>query len=146
MRNPNRYFLQLVGVAALGLALTSVTPAATAAEKPSDLCARVGYDAGWRGNTLKTAIAIGMAESTCNPAAYHTNSDGSIDRGLWQINSRWQPEGSKTCAYDAKCNGKEANRIYREARGFSPWSTYNGGQYRTHLTEAANACKRTGKC
>jgi hypothetical protein len=37
------------------------------------------------------AVAIVERESQFNPRARHINFDGSVDRGLWQINSRWHP-------------------------------------------------------
>lgn len=44
-----------------------------------------------------------------------------IDRGLWQINSKFHPEVSNSCAYDYRCSTKEAIRIIKE-RGFKEWT------------------------
>jgi hypothetical protein len=43
--------------------------------------------AGGRTSAANMAAAIAMAESSGNPSASNRNTDGSIDRGLWQINS-----------------------------------------------------------
>lgn len=49
---------------------------------------------------VKLAMAVAEAESSFNPKAEHKNADGSTDRGLYQINSKWHPEVSETQAYD----------------------------------------------
>lgn len=115
-----------------------------------DLCAEVGKAAGFSGNSLVTAVAIAMAESSCNPSAIGYNPadascpSGSVDRGLWQINSCWHPEVSDTCAYQSQCNAHEAYRISYSGTYWSPWSTYNGGQYRAYLPAAQAAVDRLG--
>ena len=60
-----------------------------------DLCVSNGRNAGFSGDNLVTAVAVGMAESRCDPSARYVNNDShrSVDRGLWQINDlarlRW---------------------------------------------------------
>jgi hypothetical protein len=114
----------------------------------ADLCARTGFDAGWRGETLVTAVAIGLAESSCRPDAHGSNGptsgcpNGSIDRGLWQINNCYHREVSDACAYEARCNAREAFRISGVGSNFNPWSTYKSGAYRSRLTEARAAVNR----
>ena len=56
--------------------------------------------AGERGEIGKLALAVAEAESSFNPKAEHKNADGSADRGLYQINSKWHPEVSEAQAYD----------------------------------------------
>lgn len=63
-----------------------------------------------------------QCESTWNPEAFHYNQ-GSIDRGLWQINSYFHPEVSKDCSYDPVCATREAIRIIK-TKGWSEWSCY----------------------
>ena len=153
MRRPLCHRLATVALAALtGLAFApsaqadETATAGAAGIQNSDLCARVGHAAGWRGQTLRTAIAIGLAESRCDPGATYTNPGGSRDRGLWQINSRWHPDVNDQCAYDAQCNANNAHRISRGGSNWRPWATYNSGRYRGHLGEAGAACGRTRLC
>lgn len=56
--------------------------------------------AGFTGQALVTAVSIAWAESGFNPAATHTNSDGSIDRGIFQINNRAWPNIPDSVAFD----------------------------------------------
>ena len=65
-----------------------------------------------------------QAESKWNPEATLINKGGSlgIDRGLFQINSKFHPEVSNSCAYDYKCSTKEAIRIIKK-HGFKEWTT-----------------------
>lgn len=49
---------------------------------------------------VKLALAVAEAESNFNPQAINKNADDSIDRGLFQINSKWHPEVSDQQAFD----------------------------------------------
>jgi uncharacterized protein YraI len=140
---------------ALAGALTMAAPiAANAAARVSatgiDLCAQDGYAAGFRGGSLVTAVAVAMAESSCNPSASAGNPAGSgcpygsIDRGLWQINSCWHPEVSDACAYNAQCNANAAYTISYSGTYWTPWSTYNNGAYAAYLSAAQAAVNRLG--
>ena len=46
------------------------------------------------------AVRVAMCESVLKPKAIHTNADGSIDRGLYQINSKYHPYVSEKEAFD----------------------------------------------
>lgn len=46
------------------------------------------------------AVRIAKCESSLNPMAKNINSPDSIDRGLYQINSKYHPEVSESQAYD----------------------------------------------
>ncbi len=46
------------------------------------------------------AVRVAKAESNLDPLAKHENKDGSLDRGLFQINSKWHPEVTDNQAYD----------------------------------------------
>jgi Lysozyme like domain len=120
----------------------------TTAATGADLCAQVGYNAGWRDSALVTAVAIALAESGCSPSATGSNGpasgcpNGSRDRGLWQINDCYHSEVSDTCAHDAQCNANAAYRISSGGTSWTPWSTCNSGAYRSHLDEAQTAVER----
>ena len=109
-----------------------------------NLCAQVGLNAGWRGGALQTAIAIGLAESGCEPGATGHNPGGSRDRGLWQINSRWHPNVTDACAYDAQCNANYAFQLSRNGTKWSDWATFNNGLHHKHMGVAADACRAVG--
>jgi len=55
-------------------------------------------------NGIDTTLAIKVAEceSALNPKAKRENSPESIDRGLYQINSKWHKEVTDDQAYDPK--------------------------------------------
>jgi hypothetical protein len=151
MRRPVRAVppLRLGMVVVLALIALAVPAPAMAASDTStsaaaDLCASVASRAGFSGDRLVTAVAVGMGESSCRPDAQNSNGptkgcpNGSVDRGLWQINSCWHPSVSKSCAYDAQCNANAAYRISTKGTNFKPWAAYTNGSYRNHL-EAARA-------
>jgi hypothetical protein len=73
--------------------------------------------------------AIALAESSGNPNATHTNQGGSVDRGLWQINSS---HGKGTSSYNPQANARQAVAIYR-TQGLTAWTTFTGGQYLKYL-------------
>jgi lysozyme-like protein len=136
-------FLALFAVAA-----PAPAQAATVPTQAADLCAQTAARASFSGGSLTTAVAVAMAESACNPAAYHINGpttgcpNGSTDRGLWQINSCWHPTVSKTCAYDPQCNANAAYRISARGTNFKRWVTYSNGAYRSYLAQAQAAVAR----
>src|SRR3712207_4619802 len=113
-----------------------------------DLCATVASRAGFSGERLVTAVAVGMGESSCRPGAQNANGptkgcpNGSVDRGLWQINSCWHPSVSASCAFDAQCNANAAYRISAKGSNFTPWVAYTNGSYRNHLDAARAAVNR----
>jgi hypothetical protein len=75
------------------------------------------------------AAAIAMAESGGNPQATDDDSNGSVDRGLWQINS---VHGAQS-TYDVNANAKAAIDISSGGRDWSPWTTYTSGAYLQYL-------------
>ena len=143
--------LGLVVILAL-IALAVPAPAMAASDASSsaasDLCATVASRAGFSGDKLVTAVAVGLGESSCRPDAYNSNGptkgcpNGSVDRGLWQINSCWHPSVSENCAYDAQCNANAAYRISAKGANFKPWVAYTNGRYKNYLNEARAAVSR----
>lgn len=71
-----------------------------------------------------TAIAVVLAESGGNTMAKFVNKDGSIDRGLWQFNTRWHPEVTDAMAYDPAQASHAALSLSRGGRYWYSWSSY----------------------
>jgi Lysozyme like domain len=142
-----------VGAVVLLSALTCVfwTPPTARAGSSADLCAQVGARAGFAGRGLVVAVAIGLAESSCNRLARGYNEathgcpSGSVDRGMWQINSCYHAEVSDDCAYRAHCNATATYRISAGGTDFRPWTTYRSGRYRAYLWQARAAVDRLGE-
>jgi hypothetical protein len=143
-------------VVILALVALAVPAPAKAAHDASasaavDLCATVASRAGFSGEGLVTAVAVGMGESSCRPDAQNTNGptkgcpNGSVDRGLWQINSCWHPSVSTSCVYDAQCNANAAYRISAKGANFTPWVVYTNGSYRKYLDAARAAVSRLSR-
>jgi hypothetical protein len=85
---------------------------------------------------MVVAVAVAMAESSCNPGASYTNSNGCVDRGLWQVDNCAWPNVSNTCAYQAQCNADAAYSISAEGTDWTPWSTFNAGVWRDYISDA----------
>lgn len=75
------------------------------------------------------AAAIAMAESGGNSTATDNDSNGTVDRGLWQINS---VHGAQS-TYDVMGNARAAVSISNNGNNWTPWTTYNSGAYRQYL-------------
>lgn len=76
------------------------------------------------------AAAIAMAESGGYPKAVNTaNTNGTTDRGLWQINSS---HGSQS-VFDVLKNAQAAVAISGNGSNWAPWSTFNNGAYAKFL-------------
>lgn len=112
---------------------------------PIDIADKV-QKAGWSGRNKRIiAVAVCWAESRFDDQALNENknADGEVtseDRGLFQINSKYQPQVSEECAFDPDCNVKAAFDIYKKnGLTFKPWSAYNNGAYKAYLPEATIA-------
>lgn len=123
--------------AAAGLAPTAWSPPASAAVG-ADLCAQVAQIAGFRGEALVTAVAVGLAESGCNPTA--GNPSGAL--GLWQIHAPAHPSYSTACLYDPQCNANAAWAISSQGTNWNPWTVYTSGAYQSRLPAARSAVDR----
>lgn len=79
--------------------------------------------------TAPMAVAVIMAESGGDPQATHTNSNGSVDRGLWQINSVHIQSGqiSESQCFDPDASSDFAYRLSHGGQDFSAWSTAQPG-------------------
>ena len=94
--------------------------------------------AGFPESAIPTMVAIARAESSWNPNATHRNSNGSIDQGLFQINSihknnPWYPQNPM----DPYQSAVAAYNIWKGAGGtFRDWSVYNSGAYKQFLQAA----------
>jgi len=80
--------------------------------------------------------AIAMAESGGEPRVTdNVNTDGSRDRGLWQINSRWHPElWRKYDLYDPELNAEAAGIVWAK-QGYDAWSVYKSGRYKEFMPD-----------
>jgi flagellar biosynthesis chaperone FliJ len=92
------------------------------------------------GGGLINAVAVSCAENNAhNTTAVYVNTDGSRDRGLWQINDRWHPEVTDECAFDPLCSAKAAFVISSRGTNFTPWATWQSGAYKPFLELARTA-------
>ena len=90
--------------------------------------------------TLRTFVAICWAESggkmhARNPVT-GTHSDGTVARGLFQINTTQSEETTKH--YDPDTNVKIAVGMQKD-RGWQPWQAYADGSYKSYQVQAAQA-------
>lgn len=75
------------------------------------------------------AAAVALAESAGKPDAENHNGDGSIDRGLWQINSIHGALSTK----DIRGNARAAIQISKNGTDWSPWVTFKNKDYKKFL-------------
>ncbi|SRR6266581_447199 len=83
-------------------------------------------------SSASIAAAVAMAESSGNPTATNHNSDGSTDRGLWQINSI---HGNLSTT-DPTANVRAAIKISSNGKNWKPWVTFTTGKYRQFLNDS----------
>ncbi len=100
---------------------------------------RAQIEAAWRGaggsaQAAPMAAAIALAESGGDPANTNHNTNGTTDRGLWQINS---VHGAQS-TYDLAANARAAVAISGNGSNWSPWATYNSGAYKKFAGIAGN--------
>jgi hypothetical protein len=100
--------------------------------------AELARNAGFSGTDWVIAVAVAEAESVGWTRARLINTDCSVDRGLWQINSFWHGEVSDSCAFDPACNAQGTHTIWANG-GWGQWVTYANGAYQSHMAEAQAA-------
>jgi len=90
------------------------------------------------------AVAVALAESGGNTTATNSNSDGSTDTGLWQINSVHQRTHSGwTVAWlkDPMNNAVAMAEVSGGGSNWSPWVAYKNGKYRQFLDRGKTAAE-----
>jgi Lysozyme like domain len=85
--------------------------------------------AGGNAQAASIAAAIAMAESGGNSANTDVDSNGTVDRGLWQINSIHGAQST----YDVMGNARAAVSISNNGANWSAWTTYTSGAYQRYL-------------
>ena len=81
--------------------------------------------AGGSSGAAFTAAEIAEAESGGRQYAANWNSNGTVDRGYWQVNSIW----GALSTFDAAGNSRAAVRISHDGTDWDPWTTYQTDAY-----------------
>lgn len=90
-----------------------------------------------------TGAAIAKAELGLCSDATNNNTNGSIDYGLFQINSiHPYDDADPTRLFEPSYNTVAAIEIYNDSGSWRPWSTYNASRYTQFLGEAQAAYDR----
>ena len=114
---------------------TVATPASNTSLTAEDV-AKFAYAAGFRGDDLNIAVAVARAESNWNPKATLLNTNGSVDHGLFQINSVHAAILAEGNWSDPGDNAVMAFKVWTQAGdSWSPWVTYWRGTYKQYLTD-----------
>lgn len=108
----------------------------------ADILNTAGFPAG---TSQETGLAVVAAESGRDPNAKHINTDGSVDRGLWQINNVAHPDVSDATAFDPVLSTKAALSISKGGTDYGPWSAFTNGAYTSHLEAAKVALDGAAK-
>lgn len=97
------------------------------------LAASVGFP------DLETAAAVAMAESRGNPSAQNIVTNPAPGNGpersfgLWQINTLAHPSYDETRLLDPTYNAQAALAVSKNGTDWTPWSTYNHGDYKQYM-------------
>lgn len=74
------------------------------------------------GDRAAVALCVAGAESGWRPDAVNVNDDGSRDRGVFQINSRWHPDIPEREAFNPHANALHAHRLSEGGADWSAWA------------------------
>lgn len=110
----------------------------------AEQCAKAAYDAGFRGQSLVTAVAVAMAESHCSfGARCHNCITGATEdsRCAWQVNVNAHPQFRGGAIYRPEVCARAAWKISSGGRDWRPWTTYKRGSYRQFLGVAQRAVR-----
>ena len=75
-------------------------------------------------------IAVAKAESGLNPLTVNKNTNGTWDRGIFQINSVHGDDDLEM--FDVDKNLIAARAVY-DKQGITAWSSFNNGAYLSKL-------------
>ncbi len=112
--------------------------------------AQIALNAGFRGESLAIAVAIAMAESRLNPRAFRAEADnplGGRDRGLWQINSKANPQyANDEEMFDPTKNAAAAWALSNGGTNWKPWykAKTKLARIEKYLPEARAAAREVG--
>lgn len=99
--------------------------------------------AGFPPEELARATAVALAESGGDPGASHTNTNGSVDYGLFQINSVHGGLLNQGDKFNPLDNAKMALTVWRDAGNkWTPWSAYNNGRSQGFMAQATLAAAK----
>lgn len=94
--------------------------------------------AGFPPQEIPKAVAIALAESNGRTDATNNNSNGTIDRGVWQINSIHSEATGDM--FNPNDNARAAKMIYAAAGNkWTPWSTNNNGMFLPYMVRGNKA-------
>ena len=120
----------------------------------SDEVAELLVQEGAQGWTVVTMGGIAVPESGRDAYAVNVNhspdkpSHRSIDVGLFQINTFFNPQHAISDLLDPSYNTRVALRILTGAggppAGYRRWNAFNAGLHKPHLPEARAAARRVG--
>lgn len=97
--------------------------------------ANLWVQAGGNPGLANTMAAIAMAESSGQVNATNSNTNGTIDRGLWQINSVHSQFNAQRLLTDPLYNAQAAVAV-EKSQGLGAWTTYTSGAYAQYLGQA----------
>jgi hypothetical protein len=90
--------------------------------------------AGFPPQEVATATAVALAESGGNTDATNRNTNGSVDYGLFQINTVHGPLLNQGNKFNPLDNAKMALTVWQRAGNrWTPWTVYKSGVYRAQL-------------
>lgn len=88
---------------------------------------RLARGAGFSETEIPIAVTIAYFESSFNPNATNHNTNGSTDKGLWQINDTANADiiaQNGGNPFDPASNAAMAHAVYKR-QGWSAWTVYN---------------------
>ena len=83
------------------------------------------------GDNWRLAKAVMMSESGGNSQAVNHNNNGSVDYGLWQINTIHGLD--KKCMTDVECSTEFAFKLSKGGTDWTPWVGFISGGYKKFL-------------
>jgi hypothetical protein len=105
-------------------------------------------NAGLSSSAALILTAIGGAESNWNAQALNNDpATGDYSVGVWQINYYGSLMAERSALFgppqellgNLQAQADAAAAIYKQAGGFSPWTTYTRGTYQQYLGQAMQA-------
>lgn len=108
--------------------------------------AKAMHSAGFTPDELTVGTAVALAESGGRTNVTNSNTNGSVDYGLFQINSVHDSILQSGDWRDPTDNARMAQDVFNNAaNSWSPWVTYDTGDYRQELDRARTGVAQYGQ-
>lgn len=104
--------------------------------------------AGFNKTRAVKLVAISWAECGCQEQVVgRYNTDGTVDRGCFQLNDKYQAACKDECAFNYRCACEYVYKLWvtSDSPIYGIWHAYTSGKWLLHIPWATRAVRRAAR-